>query len=46
MTLGQRFARLVTDVVVRFPALWRLFRGPLTRNFDRLAPTWDELRVT
>lgn len=46
MTLGQRFARLVTDIVVRFPALWRLFRGPLTRNFDRLAPSWDTLRVT
>ena len=46
MTLGQRFARLVTNLVTRFPVLWRLFRGPLTRNFDRLAPTWDSLRVT
>ena len=46
MTLGQRFARLVTTIVVRVPVLWRLFRGPLTRNFDRLAPTWDALRVT
>ena len=46
MTIGQRFARLVTDIVTRFPALWRVFRGPLRRNFDRLAPTWDSLRVT
>jgi SAM-dependent methyltransferase len=41
MTAGQRFARLVTDVVVRVPFAWRLFRGPLTRSFDRLAPTWE-----
>jgi SAM-dependent methyltransferase len=41
MTAGQRFARLVTTVVVRAPGAWRLFRGPLTRGFDRLAPTWE-----
>ena len=46
MTFGQRFARLVTNVVVRFPVLWRAFRRPLTRSFDRLAPSWDTLRVT
>ena len=46
MTSGQRFARLVTDVVVRAPFLWRLFRGRMTRNFDRLAPEWDETRVS
>jgi ubiquinone/menaquinone biosynthesis C-methylase UbiE len=46
VTLGQRFARFVTNVVVRFPVLWRVFRKPLTRNFDRLAPSWDALRVT
>jgi SAM-dependent methyltransferase len=45
MNAGQRFARLVTDVVVRRPALWRLFRGPLRREFDRLAPVWDEMRT-
>ena len=44
MTLGQRFARLATDVVVRRPALWRLFRGPLRRFFDRIAPQWDTMR--
>ena len=41
MTAGQRFARLVTTVVVRVPFAWRLFKGPLTRTFDRLAPTWE-----
>ena len=46
MTLGQRFARLVTNLVVRAPFLWRLFRVPLTRNFDRLAPEWDATRVS
>ena len=46
MTLQQRFARLTTDVVVRSPRLWRLFRGLLRRNFDTLAPTWDANRVT
>jgi len=44
VTIGQRFARLVTDVVVRRPSLWRLFR-PITRwQFDRAAPKWDQLR--
>ncbi len=42
MTLGQRFARLVTTAVVRRPRLWRLFRAPLRGQFERLAPYWDE----
>ena len=46
MTIGQRFARLVTDVVVRAPFLWRLFRRRMTRNFDALAPEWDATRVS
>ena len=41
MTAGQRFVRLVTDVVVRVPFAWRLFRGRMTRSFDKLAPTWE-----
>ena len=41
MTAAQRFVRFVTDVVVRAPFAWRLFRGPMTRSFDRLAPTWE-----
>jgi ubiquinone/menaquinone biosynthesis C-methylase UbiE len=46
VTFGQRFARFVTDVVVRAPFLWRLFRGRMRRNFDALAPEWDETRVS
>jgi ubiquinone/menaquinone biosynthesis C-methylase UbiE len=38
---GRRFARFVTDAVVRRPALWRIFRGPLRGMFDGLAPTWE-----
>ncbi|HEY1565311.1 MAG TPA: class I SAM-dependent methyltransferase [Gaiellaceae bacterium] len=38
---AQRFARLVTDAVVRRPLLWRLFRRPLRAMFDRLAATWE-----
>ncbi|HZT15103.1 MAG TPA: class I SAM-dependent methyltransferase [Gaiellaceae bacterium] len=45
-TAGQRFARLVTDAVVRRPRLWRLFRGPFRRMFDGLAPVWDSTRVS
>ena len=41
MTAGQRFVRFVTDVVVRVPFAWRVFRGPITRSFDKLAPTWE-----
>ena len=44
MTVGQRFARVVTDLVVRRPELWRLFRRPLRSQFDKLAPKWDGLR--
>ena len=46
MSLGQRFARFVTVVVTRWPRLWSLFRKPLARMFDGMAPTWDQLRVT
>lgn len=41
MNAGQRFARLTTDVVARNPWLWPLFRGPLRRMFDAIAPMWD-----
>lgn len=44
MTIGQRFARIVTDVVVRRPMFWRLFRRPLRSQFDKLAPAWDSMR--
>ncbi len=42
--LGRRFARLVTDAVVRRPLSWRLFRAPLRLQFERLAPAWDSIR--
>jgi SAM-dependent methyltransferase len=45
MTLGQRFARFVTNVVVRLPWLWPLFRRPLTAMFDRIAPSWAAIRA-
>jgi ubiquinone/menaquinone biosynthesis C-methylase UbiE len=44
MWLGRRFARLATNLVVRFPRLWGVFRRPLALQFDRLAPRWDEIR--
>ncbi|MDQ3823779.1 MAG: class I SAM-dependent methyltransferase [Actinomycetota bacterium] len=44
MTIGARFARVATGLVVRRPALWRLFRAPMRRQFERLAPRWDDLR--
>jgi ubiquinone/menaquinone biosynthesis C-methylase UbiE len=43
-TLGRKFARLTTNVVVRSPRLWRLFRGLMRAQFDELAPRWDEMR--
>ncbi len=46
MTLGQRFARFVTVIVVRMPGTWRLFRGRLTRAFDGLASQWDGLTAS
>lgn len=44
MNVGQRFARMATDAVVRRPALWRVFRGSIRRQFDKLAPQWDAMR--
>jgi SAM-dependent methyltransferase len=41
---GQRFARLATVVTMRLPWLWPLFRGPLRRMFDAIAPRWDTMR--
>jgi len=45
VTFGQRLMRLITAAVVRRPRLWSLGRRVVVRNFDRLAPQWDELRV-
>jgi ubiquinone/menaquinone biosynthesis C-methylase UbiE len=38
---AQRFARSVTDAVVRRPLLWRVYRRRLRSTFDRLAPEWE-----
>ncbi|HET7571825.1 MAG TPA: class I SAM-dependent methyltransferase [Gaiellaceae bacterium] len=38
---ARRFARFVTDVVVRQPLLWRVLRRPLRAMFDGIAPTWE-----
>jgi SAM-dependent methyltransferase len=41
--LGRRFARLVTNVVTRFPALWPVFRRLMGRQFDGIASRWEEV---
>lgn len=45
MSLGRRFARLVTNAVVRWPRLWPVFRPLIRRQFDRLACVWDSMRM-
>lgn len=45
MNAQQRFARTVTTIVVRAPGVWRFFRVAVVKQFDRLAPDWDALRV-
>lgn len=42
--LDRKFARLATNLVLRRPGLWRLLRGPMKRQFHRLAPVWDSFR--
>jgi ubiquinone/menaquinone biosynthesis C-methylase UbiE len=44
MNVFQRFARLATVTVARQPWLWPLFRPPLRRMFDSIAPQWDANR--
>jgi SAM-dependent methyltransferase len=41
LAAGRRFARLTTRAVVARPRVWGLFRGPLRRQFDRLAVGWE-----
>jgi ubiquinone/menaquinone biosynthesis C-methylase UbiE len=43
-SLGQRLARVATNAVVAKPQLWRLFRGPIRRQFEQLAANWDSIR--
>jgi ubiquinone/menaquinone biosynthesis C-methylase UbiE len=42
--LGRKFARLATNVSVRSPRLWRLFRPLMRKQFDAIAPSWDTMR--
>jgi SAM-dependent methyltransferase len=42
--LGQKFARLSTNAVVRSPRLWRFFRPLVRRQFDAIAGNWDAMR--
>jgi SAM-dependent methyltransferase len=42
--LGQRFARVATNVTVARPRLWGGFRWLMRRQFDRLAPEWQARR--
>ena len=42
--LGRKFARFTTNQVVRWPRVWPLFRWLTRRQFDRIAPVWDEMR--
>jgi SAM-dependent methyltransferase len=44
--LGRKFARFTTNQVVRWPRAWPLFRWVTRRQFDRIAPVWDEMRST
>jgi SAM-dependent methyltransferase len=40
---GRKFARLVTNVVTRYPRLWPVFRRLIGAQFDSLAPRWQQL---
>jgi SAM-dependent methyltransferase len=41
--VGRHFARFATVVVTRVPALWPLFRRLIGRQFDSLAPRWEQI---
>lgn len=41
MNRQQSVVRLITDLVVRQPALWRLLRGRTRSLFDSIAPSWE-----
>ena len=42
--IGRRFARLTTNAVVAYPALWHVFRPLMRRQFGSIAPRWDAMR--
>jgi ubiquinone/menaquinone biosynthesis C-methylase UbiE len=43
--VSRRFARFVTDMVVSRPRLWSVFRSSMRKQFDALAPSWEELMM-
>ena len=43
--LGQKFARLATNAVMRSPRLWGLFRPLMRKQFDAIAGSWDTMRA-
>ena len=45
MNVGQRFARVATNVVTRVPGAWVLFRRPVASMFNRIAHEWDATRA-
>ena len=42
--LGQKFARLSTNAVLRSPRLWPFFRPLVRKQFDAIAGSWDTMR--
>jgi ubiquinone/menaquinone biosynthesis C-methylase UbiE len=42
--LGQKFARLSTNAVLRSPRFWRFFRPLVRKQFDAIAGSWDTMR--
>jgi ubiquinone/menaquinone biosynthesis C-methylase UbiE len=44
VTASQRLIRLITNLVVRWPRLWPIFRPIVRRLFDRIAPMWEGIR--
>jgi ubiquinone/menaquinone biosynthesis C-methylase UbiE len=44
MALGRRLSRVATNAVVARPIAWSVFRRPIQRLFDTLAPQWDTIR--
>jgi SAM-dependent methyltransferase len=40
---GRKFARFVTVIVTQFPGLWPVFRPLVGKQFDSLAPRWEQI---
>ena len=42
--IARKFSRFATNAVVARPRAWGVFRRPIQRIFDSLAPQWDTIR--